>query len=72
MSAQSPEVPTIYPQVTKISNREPEQAPKTYDSEANFQWTSNKISCSFRTLKAKTLSVCLSAVGKKNHSADKR
>ena len=51
MSAQSPEVPTIYPQATKISNREPKQAPKTYDSEANFQWTSNKISCSFRTLK---------------------
>ena len=42
MSAQSPEVPTIYPQATKISNREAEQAPKTYDSEANFQWTSNK------------------------------
>ena len=72
MSAQSPEVPTIYPQATKISNREPEQAPKTYDSEANFEWTSNKISCSFRTLNAKMLNVWLSAVGKKNHSADKR
>ena len=37
MGAQSQEVPTIYPQVIKISNRESERAPKTYDSEANFR-----------------------------------
>ena len=28
---------TIYPRATKISNREPERAPKTYNSEANFR-----------------------------------
>ena len=51
MGARLPEAPTIYPGATKISNREPEQAPKTYmyDSQANFQWTNNKIPCSFRT-----------------------
>ena len=27
---------TIYPQTTKISNTEPEQVPKTYDSQANI------------------------------------
>ena len=27
------------------------RAPKTYDSQANFQWTNNKIPCSFCTLK---------------------
>ena len=37
--------PTIYPRATKISNREPKWAPKTYDSQANFQWTKNKIPC---------------------------
>ena len=29
----------------------PNRAPKTYDSQANFQWTNNKIPCSFCTLK---------------------
>ena len=32
MGARSPEAPTVYPQATKISNRELEQVPKTYDS----------------------------------------
>ena len=32
-----PEAPTIYPRATKISNREPKWAPKTYDSLANFR-----------------------------------
>ena len=65
MGAQSPEVPTIYPQATKISNREPEWVPKTYDSEANFRWTSNKISYSFRTFEMKTLNIWSSAEAKK-------
>ena len=43
---------TIYPLATKLSNREPEWAPKTYDSQANFQWIiNNKIPCSVCTLK---------------------
>ena len=33
--AWSPEA-LIYPQMTKISNREPQQMPKTYDFQANF------------------------------------
>ena len=37
----------ISPQVTKISNREPEQVPKTYDFQANLWWMNNKIPCSF-------------------------
>ena len=37
------------PSATKLLNREPKQAPKTYDSQANFQWTNNKIPCSFCT-----------------------
>ena len=41
--ARTPEAPTIYSRATKISNRERERAPKTYDSQANFQWTNNKI-----------------------------
>ena len=43
MGAQSPEAPTIYPQATKIWNREPGGVPKTYDSQAKFWWTNNKI-----------------------------
>ena len=50
-AAQSPEAPTIYHCATKISNREPYRVPKTYDSQANFQWTNKKIPCSFYTLK---------------------
>ena len=42
-----PEAHTISPQVTKISNREPEQVPKTYDFQANFWWMNNQIPCSF-------------------------
>ena len=56
-----PEAPTIYPQATKISNREPE--PKTYDSQAKFRWTNNKIPYSFCTFETKTESVWSSAVG---------
>ena len=33
------------------SNKEPEWVPKTFDSQAKFQWTNNKIPCSFCTLK---------------------
>ena len=36
MGAQSPEAPTIYPQATKISNKEPGGVPKAYDSQAKF------------------------------------
>ena len=43
MGAQSPEAPTIYPQATKISNKEPGGVPKAYDSQAKFWWTNNKI-----------------------------
>ena len=39
--------------VTKISNKEPEWVPKTYDSRANFWWTNNKIPCSFCTFETK-------------------
>ena len=35
--AWSPEAPKIYPWETKISKREPERAPKTYYSQANFR-----------------------------------
>ena len=56
---------TIYPWATKISNREPKQVPKTYDSQANFQWTNNKIPCSFRTFETtKEHIVWSSAIGK--------
>ena len=37
MGAWAPEVSTIYPRATKILNKEPKQAPKTFDSQANFQ-----------------------------------
>ena len=35
MDVQLPEAPTIYPWATKISNKKPEQALKTYDSQKN-------------------------------------
>ena len=62
-SPREPEDPKIYPQATIISNREPE--PKTYDSQAKFRWTNNKIPCSFYTFETKTKSVWSSAVGEK-------
>ena len=41
------------------------QAPKTYDSQANFQWTNNKIPCSFCTFDmTKENIVWSSAIGK--------
>ena len=55
-----PEAPTIYPQATKISNREPERAAETYDFQANCLWINSKI-CTFET---KTENVWSSAVGK--------
>ena len=33
----SPEAPTIWPRATKIANKEPEQAPETFDSQDNFR-----------------------------------
>ena len=36
MGVRVPEVPTICPRATKISNKEPKQAPKTFDSQANL------------------------------------
>ena len=56
---------TIYPRATKISNREPERALKTYDSQANFRRTNNKIPCSFCTFETKKENFQLSAVRKK-------
>ena len=49
MGSQSPEAPTICLSVTKISNKEPEQMPKTYDSHANFWLMNDKIPYSFLT-----------------------
>ena len=55
----------IYPRGTKISNREPKQAPKTYDSQTNFQWTNNKIPCSFCTFETTKENIVWSmAIGK--------
>ena len=54
------EAPTIYPQVTKISNREPERVAETYDFQANCLWINGKI-CTFET---KTENVWSSAVVK--------
>ena len=48
-----------------MSNREPERAPKTYDSQANFRWTNKKIPYSFCTFETKTENFQLSAVRKK-------
>ena len=58
--AQESEDPTIYPR----ANREPERAPLTYDSQTNFQWTNNKIPCSFCTFKMTTENVWSSSTGK--------
>ena len=63
--AQKPEAPTIYPLATKISNREPEWVNKTYDSQAKFRWTNNKIPCSFCTFETKTENVWSSDIAKK-------
>ena len=49
--ARASEASTIYPQATKILNREPERVPKNYDSHTNFKRTNNKIPCSFCILK---------------------
>ena len=57
---------TIYPWATKISNREPKQVPKTYDSQANFQWTNNKIPCSFCTFETTKENIIWSLVIGKN------
>ena len=59
----APEALTISPRAPKISNKEPERARKTYDSQDNFLWTNDKISCSFPTFQTKTENVWLSAVG---------
>ena len=63
----APEALTISPRpgAPKISNKEPERAPKTYDSQDNFLWTNDKIPCSFCTFETKTENVWLSAVGEK-------
>ena len=60
--ARSPEAPTIYPRATKVSYRETERAPKTYDSQAKFQWTNNKIPCSFCTFETTMENVWSSAI----------
>ena len=57
MGARSPEVPTIIPQVTKISNKKPKWAPKAHDSQANCRWTNGKIPCLFCTFETKTCSL---------------
>ena len=50
MNAWSPEAPTICLWATKILNKESDQVPKTYNSQANFWRTKyNKIPCSFCT-----------------------
>ena len=53
MGARSPEDTTICPRATKISNKEPPWAPKTYDSYANFQRPNDKIPCSLCTCEIK-------------------
>ena len=65
MGARLLEAPTIYPRATKQAPKTYEQAPKTYDSQANFQWTNNKIPCSFCTFEmTKENIVWLMAIGK--------
>ena len=43
----SPEAPTIYPQATKISNREPKWVPLNLILRLTYFRTNNKIPCSF-------------------------
>ena len=59
----APEALTISQRAPKVSNKEPERVPKTYDSQDNFLWTNDKIPCSFCTFEMKTENVWLSAVG---------
>ena len=68
----APEALTISPRAPKISNKEPERARKTYDSQDNFLWTNDKIPCSFCTFETKTENVWFVGRGRKNISADKR
>ena len=61
----APEALTISPRAPKVSNKEPERVPKTYDSQDNFLWTNDKIPWSFCAFEMKTENVWLSAVGEK-------
>ena len=69
----SPEAPMICPQMTKISNKEPTWAPKTYDSFAKFQSTNNKIPCSFCTYcETKNVKRSVVSQGKKYKKVNKQ